>query len=212
MIDRRRALTGVKKGLPNAYQRVEYIANAGKALITMTIPVVYSTDKIICDFKIASFISASSLDGVYGNSNTTPRTQLYLRGSDGAVAASMIHTYTITGYYASLNTKYHTELTKAQLTIDNQAFSISNPQQQSLTDYTTYIFSTRADTRICNGSIYTWKLQRDDKDIIDLVPCYRKSDNVIGMYDLGGSICPQTGTPFYVNTGYGAFEKGPDVN
>ena len=40
------------------------------------------------------------------------------------------------------------------------------------------------------------------------IPCFRRSDNVIGLYDLCGSICPLTGTPFYINSGTGAFTKG----
>ena len=45
----------------------------------------------------------------------------------------------------------------------------------------------------------------------DLVPCYRKSDNVVGMYDLAGSICPLTDSPFYTNAGSSSFLVGPDV-
>lgn len=51
-----------------------------------------------------------------------------------------------------------------------------------------------------------------NKIMRDYVPCYRKSDGVIGIYDLCGSICPLTGTPFYINAGTGTFTKGADVN
>ena len=40
--------------------------------------------------------------------------------------------------------------------------------------------------------------------IYDLVPCYRKSDNVIGMYDL-------VNNQFYTNSWTGTFSKGNDV-
>ena len=40
--------------------------------------------------------------------------------------------------------------------------------------------------------------------IRDMYPCYRKSDNVIGMYDL-------VNDQFYTNAGTGIFYKGPDV-
>lgn len=39
----------------------------------------------------------------------------------------------------------------------------------------------------------------------DFIPCYRKSDNVIGMYDL-------VYKEFYTNQGTGVFTKGNDVN
>lgn len=44
----------------------------------------------------------------------------------------------------------------------------------------------------------------NDNAIIDLVPCYRKSNNEIGLYDLVNSY-------FYTNDGTGTFSKGPDV-
>ena len=49
------------------------------------------------------------------------------------------------------------------------------------------------------------------KLVMDLVPCYRKSDGVIGMYDLCGNVCPLTGTAFFINAGTGSFTKGSDV-
>lgn len=39
---------------------------------------------------------------------------------------------------------------------------------------------------------------------MNLVPCYRKSDGEIGMYDLVNGV-------FYTNSGSGTFIKGDDV-
>lgn len=41
--------------------------------------------------------------------------------------------------------------------------------------------------------------------IMELIPCYRKSDLVAGMYDLVNNV-------FYTNVGTGEFIVGPDVN
>ena len=46
---------------------------------------------------------------------------------------------------------------------------------------------------------------QNGKEIAHLIPCYRKSDNVAGMYDI---IRQQ----FFVNPGSGSFTVGPDVN
>lgn len=45
---------------------------------------------------------------------------------------------------------------------------------------------------------------KTDTLICDLVPCYRKSDNVIGMYDI-------VRKTFLTNVGTGSFTKGADV-
>ena len=44
------------------------------------------------------------------------------------------------------------------------------------------------------------------------IPCRRKADNEYGLYDLCGSICSITNTPFYVDAGNGSgFTVGGDV-
>lgn len=46
---------------------------------------------------------------------------------------------------------------------------------------------------------------KDGEIVRDMIPCYRKSDGEIGMYDLVSKI-------FFTNAGSGAFTKGADVN
>ncbi len=55
------------------------------------------------------------------------------------------------------------------------------------------------------ANICLFKIYEDDVLVLDFIPCYRKSDNEIGMYDL----VTQT---FYTNAGTGTFMKGNDVN
>lgn len=51
---------------------------------------------------------------------------------------------------------------------------------------------------------YLQYYDKTDTLICDLVPCYRKSDGVIGMYDIVRNI-------FLTNVGSGSFTKGADV-
>ena len=53
--------------------------------------------------------------------------------------------------------------------------------------------------------VYSFKAYEYDVLIRDMIPCYRKADQVIGMYDLVNDV-------FYTNSGSGTFYKGPDVN
>ena len=52
--------------------------------------------------------------------------------------------------------------------------------------------------------LYTLNISANGNHIIDLVPCYRKSDDEIGMYDL-------VRKQFYTNAGTETFLKGADV-
>lgn len=64
--------------------------------------------------------------------------------------------------------------------------------------------ATTANRKFC-GKIYSFTMDKaDGTPIRNFVPCYRKSDNVIGLYDTVG------GT-FYANNGSGSFTKGADV-
>ena len=55
-----------------------------------------------------------------------------------------------------------------------------------------------------NGKVFSCKVYKNDVKVLDLIPCYRKADNVIGMYDTVNEV-------FYTNNGSGTFEKGADV-
>lgn len=53
-------------------------------------------------------------------------------------------------------------------------------------------------------AIYAWKCTKSGKDLINLIPCYNKSTNETGMYDVVSHI-------FHTNEGSGSFIKGPDI-
>lgn len=69
-----------------------------------------------------------------------------------------------------------------------------------------YIFSrANGQYRVKSGRCYFSEIYADDMTPVqNLVPCVRIADSKPGMYDLCGSICPLTNSPFYVNSGTGA--------
>lgn len=54
------------------------------------------------------------------------------------------------------------------------------------------------------GRVYSFKMWNDNVLVADLIPVYRVSDNVIGMYDV-------VSETFKTNAGSGSFTKGPDI-
>lgn len=52
---------------------------------------------------------------------------------------------------------------------------------------------------------YLCQIWENNVLVRDFVPCYRKSDNEVGMYDI-------VGMRFYTNAGVGSLIAGPDVN
>lgn len=71
----------------------------------------------------------------------------------------------------------------------------------------TYSLFTHGDssTLTWKGRIYKYWLKLDNEYLFNWIPCYRKSDSVIGLYDL------VSGT-FSTNIGTGTFLKGPNVS
>lgn len=74
--------------------------------------------------------------------------------------------------------------------------------------YTCYVFaahdSNAVPQNIITGDIFLFKIYQNGITICNLIPCYRKSDNVVGMYDV-------VARKFYTNAGTGVFLKGADV-
>ena len=73
-------------------------------------------------------------------------------------------------------------------------------------ELTYYVFNSHSEPSLMSSMrLYKLKMWTDDILVRDFIPCYRKSDNVVGMYDLVNG-------KFYTNEGTGEFVKGPDVN
>ena len=68
--------------------------------------------------------------------------------------------------------------------------------------------SRSADSRFdpdSTAKFYICQIWENNVLVRDFVPCYRKSDNEVGMYDT-------VGMRFYTNAGVGSLIAGPDVN
>ena len=57
----------------------------------------------------------------------------------------------------------------------------------------------------CFAKIYSVKFSEQGNLLRDMIPCYRKTDNVAGMYDIVNDV-------FYTNQGTGVFAVGADIN
>lgn len=66
------------------------------------------------------------------------------------------------------------------------------------------LFGLQSDMTRTYCKIYSCKVYENDILVRDFIPCYRKSDGVIGLYDMVNGV-------FYTNAGAGTFTKGNDV-
>lgn len=182
--------------LPSAYQEVEYIQSTGSQYLITDI-----TPKPTQEYYIkASFQSeinqvgfGSRTSGTYSSSTN----QVYFNMSGGD--------YTI--YLGSKSNR----LTRPTETGGVVEYDINHTDYLSNCDGTGtrpfYIFALNNLGSAYPGSqmkIYKLTIKENGLYVLDLIPCYRKSDNVVGMYDT------VSGT-FLTNQGRGTFLKGSDV-
>ena len=198
-----------KYAIPAAYQEVEYIQSSGTQLIDTNVTVNNDSDRYEIGFKPDDstgnyFIAGSGWQEngkvwVYhypsGNAfnlyiTDTGGVQRLISGTKGTPAER----YDV--IYDAKNLYVNGMLTDSSAT----GYTFGS------TPYTFTLFNSKNSSGYAAKTrIYYFKLYQSNICTRDMVPCYRKSDGVIGMYDKVNSV-------FYTNSGTGVFTKGTDIN
>ena len=204
---------GFQPRLPSEYQEVEYIQGTG----TQYINTQYKPNQ---DTKTEISVETINLNTTFVPFGTRANAQLdYVLGINFN-SQNYIQYNTNTAIYATqsstplLNTKFTAILSK-----DEGKITYINTSTETSTDIVMTPTTTSSFTCITNlylgclnnnGStqylspsykIYYCKIWENGILIKNLVPCYRKSDNEVGLYDL-------VNNSFLVNAGTGTFIKG----
>ncbi len=202
----------VKIGLPSIYQEVEYLQSSHTQHIdTGFIP--NNNTRVVCDIAWTQ-TSDSSRWGGFGAATSPTSNAFECYVYSGYVNWNFCnHTYGADGalgYKAVANTRYHIDANKRVFTIYNssgtQLKQITAQDGTFTAPYTMYLFAShRASSGHGDVRIYGHFYIYDNGILVrEFIPCYRKSDNVIGMWD-------KVNKDFYTNGGSGTFTKGSDV-
>ena len=193
--------------LPKEYQEVEYIQSSGTQYIdTGVIPTVNT--RVALDIEVLSYSDDDYL-AMFGERNTTQTTNLFsfwvknattFRTDFGSSAGNRDITATVIGRYVIDKNKNVTTV---------QGVTVTNPTSTIQTTYSIYLLSNNyggtADDRRPIAKVYSCQIYDSGILARDFVPCYRKADGVVGLYDLVNGV-------LYTNAGTGAFAKGADVS
>jgi len=196
--------------LPSAYQEVEYLQNTGSYSLTMQYidtGIVPNASTFKMDMKISDY-TASYLFGLRQDSNmglgitySSSKWNIYHFGYHN----NALFDSTSSDFLNNKTTIIHWEEGNISFDVDGTVYSCS-PTGTLSTTMTMYLFHANNGTAPALVKIHYCKIYEGNTLVRDFVPCYRKSDNVAGMYDL------VTNTLF-VNQGRGAdFIVGPDVS
>ena len=187
--------------LPAEYQEVEYIESTGTQWIDTGVRRgSKGSFKIVFMPTTVASVAPQYLAGEANTSNkvpkifldVTPNTIHVEQGSSWAGVTATPDTY-ITIEFKS----------NGELWI-NGSLSTTLTGNVGFGEATFYVFTGHAENLPAAMKLKELIMGDNDEEIRQFVTCYRKADNVIGMYDLVNG-------EFYTNAGTGTFLKGNDV-
>ena len=211
-IRRRVLMASKKKRLPSAYQEVEWIGGNGfQYLATNYTPTITENMKIEIDYMFTfkqrgdCFLFGSKLDA---NTDTVTFQCENYDNINWYCASGIWQFRSFLGMVGNkLNTRYSLVMDGNVITVDNLT-STTSEARRNRTAVPIYVFAGNWQGRMqfinLGARIYRLTFTADGVKEADFIPCYRKSDGEIGMYDM-------VSKTFYTNAGTGTFLKGADV-
>lgn len=189
--------------LPNTYQAVEYIESTGPAYIdTGVIP--NTNSKIDIQFET---IQKGTNGVIFGGEEAFGTNAFHLYTNYNNFDIGFGARYTAETIPYNINTKYTFIMDKTGFTLNGTPSIPFSPNTITTTN-SVYLFAVHRATNVIDSNaqkrIYYCKLYDNGTLVRNLIPCYRISDNTIGMYDLVNNV-------FYTNAGTGTFTKGDDL-
>ena len=207
----------LKRKIPDTYQEVEYIANSGTQFIN-----TQYTPTENCGFEIKwidlvsdAGTSNAGSNYVMGSRNGTGGNIYFaVSGTTAGQTITITRTGVTTGqYYRRYNYVYVAKATfrtaenSGELSCLTTGDTFTGTQTSPLNaEVPVYLFAMNSQQIHKKVGIYYAKFYDGNGNLIyHFVPCYRKSDNKIGMYEVINGV-------FYQNSGTGNFTKSTDID
>ena len=200
-------------GLPSGYQQVEYIQTSGQQHVKTDYSIVQN-DEIDC-ICMATSASGDGSKAIWSAGTGTYQSiallsnnrTLYFKNFASGNAPRL--DLTSASNINNIKIRYYTNsgvLTVYNVTSDALIGTVTSQYEEPI-DGTNklYIFQRANESNShFRGNLYSFKITNNGTTKMDLIPCYRISDSVVGMYDT----VSQT---FLTNAGSGTFSKGNDI-
>ena len=206
---------GIQIVVPSTYDQLEYIANDGISYIDTGI-VWTATKKIEISYCVdidnntdtgwahifgsaGCFIQFSN--GSYGTSGKTANILINENSYQSSIMP-LFPPVVLTVTNTTIKARAIYSLIDDEMTIHSQAGSSVTATTKGIAIFTRHKENDTVDYTIKNMWLYRWKVYDNDTLVQDLVPAMRKSDDVIGLYDV------VSGNFFTNAAGSGSFSGG----
>lgn len=195
--------------LPSGYTQVDYIESYGTEYIdTEYIPTI--NDSIEAKFSSSLTSGDKNLYGCRISTNGEDYTIWTNISTGKGIAVHFPITQTTkrdTGWFYTgniIDNPVVLKVTPEYCYVNNEIkYTFTDTRTPYTGTRTAYIFGQNYNTPSYRGlyKLYYFKIWQGDELKRNYIPCYRNSDNVVGMYDLVNNV-------FYTNQGTGAFTYG----
>lgn len=222
MLNRRNALLESlnQSKLPSEYQEVEYLKSTGTQKINTNYYVTSAT-RIVCDvkFELLQTNGAYYLGMCHTDNLTSPKRPNIAFGIEKSKSTnsqvffmldvSSSHENIWHSISAADENRHVWDIKSGEQKIDYITVSSYSYDDCVVATVPFFLFARKSQWN-ANGdyfgkmTIFAFKFYENNSVTMDLIPCYRKSDNVAGMYDL-------VSKTFFTNLGTGEFLVGDDV-
>lgn len=197
------AMTQIGGLLPNSYQKVEYIESTGSQYIdTDYIP--NQSTRVVVDFES----TGSGLRALFGARYDTHTNIFGIWIDERSIYPTFDNNlYRDNTVYICPRQRLIYDMNRNKFIVSDRTVELDCSKEfDSGCPLTILTFNTKnnKDSRRAIGRLYSFLIWNNDILVRNLIPCYRKSDNEIGMYDLVDGV-------FYTNQGTDVFLKGADI-
>ena len=197
--------------LPEGYTQVDYIESHGNEYINTGVNPTFNTE-VELEFMSTNVTGSGFIYGSRISNNNNSHTFILFPNSKDyypqfANDGTVVHMADTHPELAEYNTRYKVKNGKDGFYV-NDVLVKQYSQTQLESSYPMYIFGLNVagnlESRTARARIYKFKIYENDILIRDYVPCYRNSDNEVGLYDIVNNV-------FYTKQGTGAFTYGATV-
>lgn len=183
---------------------MQWIKNSGNSYINTGIK-LNNTSKITIKGKSIEYNENEKYFFIAGARDSIQQRVEIVISRDEGLFVGVFHNFHHTIPLTDIEDMTSVYLSKEVISINGSQNSISDSEIFQMSR-SFYLFNDNSPTSSISATLkLTYCKIEQDSSIYEFIPCYRKEDNVAGMYDLVSG-------EFYTNAGTGEFIVGPDVN
>lgn len=202
-------IKSVTSRLPSEYQEVKYIESTGLQYVDTGI-VPQSTTRVVLSVAMTD-LAFSNFNG-WGSLGSAEAFFLGIDKNKTSFSATISANWSSTNFPTLADNKKHVfDVSNNAIMLDGVSYGTGDIGDTASEGETLYLFAFHTeylynDVHYACGKerIYSCEIYSGDNLIRNFIPCYRKSDKTIGLYDLVNST-------FYTNSGNGTFLAGEKV-